>query len=133
MSLYYEHRALTDHVPPQTSKKNMKKLLELKLHAEKLSEVLTPLSGIDKNIKLPSEFENAIKTFEKYAEFQHVKPILVICQYSSELNALVSNLKCRPPQGFLRRMIEADDDRDDLTLLSEGIKNAIAVLTVSCH
>ena len=133
MSLHYEHRALTDHVPPQTSKKNMKKLLELKLHAEKLSEVLTPLSGIDKNIKLPSEFENAIKTFEKYAEFQHVKPILVICQYSSELNALVSNLKCRPPQGFLRRMIEADDDRDDLTLLSEGIKNAIAVLTVSCH
>ena len=134
MSLHYEHRALTDHVPPQTSKKNMKKLLELKLHVEKLSEeVLIPLSSIDKNMRLPSEFEDAIKTFEKYAEFQYVSPILVTCQYSSELNALVSNLKCRPPRRLFRRMIEADDDRDDLTLLSEGIKNAIAVLTVSCH
>ena len=112
----------------------MKKFLELKLHVEKLSEeVLIPLSGIDKNMKLPSEFEDAIKTFEKYAEFQHASPILVTCQYSSELNELVSKLKYRPRRGLLRRMTEADDDRDDLTLLSEGIKNAIAVLTVSHH
>ena len=112
----------------------MKKLLALKRHVEQLCEdVLTPLSDMDKDMELPSKFQDEIKTSEKYAEFQYVSPLLVTCQYSSELNALVSNLKCRPPRGFLRRIIEADDDRDDLTLLSEGIKNAFAVLTVSHH
>ena len=111
----------------------MKKLLALKRHVEQLCEdVLTPLSDMDKDMELPSKFEDEIKTFEKYAEFQHVSPILVTCQ-SSELNVLISNLDCRSPRGWFRRVISADDDRDDLTVLSEGIKNAVDGLTVSHH
>ena len=133
MTFHYEHRARTDHMLSQTTKKNMKKLLALSRHVEQLcDEVLIPLSTIDEDMELPSEFENDIKTFQTYAEFQHVSPILVTCQ-PSELDELISNLECPSPQGWFRRVIGADDDRDDLTMLSEGIKNAVDGLTVSHH
>ena len=51
----------------------MKNLQKLEQHVEQLcKDVLTPLSTIDRDITLIPDFEDDIKTFVKYAEFQHV-------------------------------------------------------------
>ena len=52
----------------QTSKKNMKKLRNLKQHVQRLcKDVLTPLSNVYKDIALPSVFEEDITIFVGYA------------------------------------------------------------------
>ena len=68
MTFFCEHPALADHVLLQTSRKNMKKLQNLKQHVQRLcKDVLTPLSNVDKDIALPSEFEEDITIFVGYA------------------------------------------------------------------
>ena len=94
--------------------------------------MLTPLCNADKDMELPSEFVDDIESFAGYARFLHVSPMLVT-RKSSELIVLASELECRSSRFWPRRVIGADDDRDDLTMLSEGIKNAVDGFVVSLH
>ena len=83
-------------------------------------------------MELPYEFVGDIESFAGYTRFLHISPILVT-RKSRELIVLASELECRSSQTWPGRVIGADDDRDDLTLLSEGIKNAVVGFVVSCH
>ena len=133
MTFFCEHPALADHVLLQTSRKNMKKLQNLKQHVQRLcKDVLTPLSKVDRDIELPSEFEEDIKIFAKYVAFKLVSLIFVAC-HSREMIELANNLQFRSSRSLPRRVIGADDDRDELTMLSERIKNAVDGITGSCR
>ena len=83
-------------------------------------------------MELPSGFVDDIESFAGYARFLHLSPMLVT-RKSSELIVLASELECRSSRFWPRRVIGADDDRDDLTMLSEGIKNVVDGFAVSCH
>ena len=83
-------------------------------------------------MELSSGFVDDIESFAGYARFLHVSPMLVT-RKSSELIVLASELEYRSSRSWTRRVIGADDERDDLTLLSEGIKNAVDGFVVSCH
>ena len=83
-------------------------------------------------MELPSVFVDDIESFAGYARFLHVSPMLIIRKYS-ELILLASELECRSSRTCPRRVIGANDERDDLTLLSEGIKNAVDGFVVSSH
>ena len=92
--------------------------------------MLTPLCNADKDMELSSEFVDDIESFVGYTSFLHISPILVT-RKSSELIVLASESECRSTRTWPRRVIGADDDRDDL--LSEGIKNAVDGFVVSRH
>ena len=94
--------------------------------------MLTPLCNADKDIQLPSEFVDDIESFAGYARFLHLSPFLITRKYS-ELTVLASELECRSSRFWPRRVIGADDDRDDLSMLSEGIKNAVEGCIESEH
>ena len=61
-----------------------------------------------------------IESFAGYTRF-----LILVTRKSRELIVLASELECRSSQTWPGRVIGADDERDDLTLLSEGIKNSV--------
>ena len=85
-----------------------------------------------KDMELPSEFVDDIESFTGYARFLHISPILVT-RKSRELIVLASELECRSSRTWPGRVIGADDERDDLALLSEGIKNTVVGFVVRSH
>ena len=46
---------------------------------------------------------------------------------------LEKDLQSRSSRGLLRRVTSADNDQDELTMISERIKNAVDGITVSYH
>ena len=124
---------MADNTLSQTSKKNRKKLKTLKRHVNQLcNDVLTPLCNADKEIQLSSDFVDDIESFAGYARFLHLSPIIVT-RKSSALIVLASELEYRSSETWHGRVTGADDDRDNLTMLSEGIKNAVDAFVVSHH
>ena len=102
---------------------------QLKQRVDRLcNDVLIPMSSADKDIKLPSD----IMDFIKHVEFQRVSPTLVTCRFR-ELCDLKIKLVNQLSQSRLIQVIDADRDKDELTMLSDGINNAVDSLLVSYH
>lgn len=124
---------MADHVLSQTSNTNKKKIKKLGEHVTQLcTDVLAPLYGAADDMELPSALVDDIETFSKYAEFYYFSSVFLTCR-SSELRALTVDLEDRSAQGWPRRVLGADGHRDELTILSEGIKNVVDRLMVSRH
>ena len=131
MTFLYEDPALADYVISQTSKKNRQKLQKLAHHVERLyKEAFEPLSE-SKGIEIPSELVEDINALLRLAESYSVPSTFFVTYPFSELNTMATNLEKRSVQTWLKQVINADDDRDKLTVLSNDIKNAVERLLVS--
>ena len=97
--------------------------------------MLTPLNNVDKDVELPPELVRDIDAFTRFAGLYYDSFILVTHR-SSNLNKLAIDLEdVLPPKWYKRmvRIIRADQDREELTMLSDGIKSAVDELLVSHH
>ena len=98
-----------------------------------VNAVLTPLNNVDADMELPPELINDITTFIRFAG-SYYDSFIRVTHRSSNLNTLAIDVKDIPPSKWYKRVvriIRADQDREELAMLSDGIKNVVDELQVS--
>ena len=101
-----------------------------------IDAVSIPLNNVDKEL-LPPDLVCDITTFIRFAGLYYIyDSFIYVTHRSSKLNNLAIGIKNIPPPKWHKRVvriIRADQDREELAMLSDGIKNAVDELMVSHH